>query len=74
MTYASWDVGSSSQVAVEMLKAETKIDLLYVPFQGAAPAITAVMSDQVDEMMVPLTLAEPNHKVGKVRLLGVVSP
>lgn len=74
MTFASWGVGSSGQAAMEMLKADAKVDLLHVPFQGAAPAIAAVMSGQVDAMMVPLTLADPNHKAGKVRLLGVAAP
>ncbi|MDO9403996.1 MAG: tripartite tricarboxylate transporter substrate binding protein [Polaromonas sp.] len=74
MTYASFGVGSSSQVAMEMLKVETKIDLLHVPFQGAAPAIAAIMGGQVDAMMVPLTLALPNDAAGKVRLLGVATP
>lgn len=37
LTFASWGVGSSSQVAVELLKADAKVDLLHVPFQGAAP-------------------------------------
>ncbi|MDO9403993.1 MAG: tripartite tricarboxylate transporter substrate binding protein [Polaromonas sp.] len=74
LTFASWGVGSSGQVAMELLKAHAKIDLLHVPFQGAAPAIAAVMSGQVDAMMVPLTLADPNHRAGKVRLLGVAAP
>jgi tripartite-type tricarboxylate transporter receptor subunit TctC len=74
MTFASFGIGSSSHVAMEMLKAEAKIDLLHVPFQGAAPALTAVIGGQVDAMMVPMTLAEPNHRAGKVRLLGVAAP
>jgi tripartite-type tricarboxylate transporter receptor subunit TctC len=71
LTYASYGVGSSSQVAMEMLDTRAGIKLLHVPFQGAAPAITAVIAGQVDAMMVPLTLAEPNYRAGKVRLLGV---
>jgi len=74
LTYASFGVGSSSQVAMEMLKGEAKIDLLHVPFQGAAPAVAAIMGGQVDAMMVPLTLAWPNHQAGKVRILGVAAP
>jgi tripartite-type tricarboxylate transporter receptor subunit TctC len=74
MTYASFGVGSSSQVAMEMLKVEAKIELLHVPFQGAAPAVSAIMGGQVDAMMVPLTLAVPNDAAGKVRLLGVATP
>jgi tripartite-type tricarboxylate transporter receptor subunit TctC len=74
LTFASFGIRSSSHVAMEMLKAETGIDLLHVPFQGAAPAVTAIIGGQVDAMMVPLTLAVPNHQAGKVRLLGVAAP
>lgn len=74
LTYASWGTGSSSQVAMEMFDSAAHIDQLHVPFQGAAPAITAVMAGQVDSMMVPLTLAEPNYRAGKVKLLGVAAP
>lgn len=73
-TFASWGLGSSSQVAMEMFSGATKVRQVHVPFQGAAPAITAVIGGQVDAMMVPLTLAEPNHRAGKVRLLGVAAP
>jgi len=74
LTYASYGLGSSSQVAMEMLAQHEKINLLHVPFQGAAPALTAVMGGQVDAMMVPLTVAWPNHQAGKVRVLAVAAP
>ena len=73
LTFASWGIGSSSHVGMEMFKENAKIDLLHVPFQGAAPAITAVMGAQSDAMMVPLTLAEPNHRAGKVRMIAVAT-
>ncbi|HYG45571.1 MAG TPA: tripartite tricarboxylate transporter substrate binding protein, partial [Bordetella sp.] len=71
LTYASYGVGSSSQVAMEMLNTSTGIKLLHVPFQGAAPAMTAILAGQVDVMMVPLTMADPNYRAGKVKILGV---
>jgi tripartite-type tricarboxylate transporter receptor subunit TctC len=74
MTFASYGLGSSSQVAMEMLNQKEGLSLLHVPFQGAAPAVTAVMAGQVDAMMVPLTVAWPNHQAGKVRVLGVAAP
>jgi tripartite-type tricarboxylate transporter receptor subunit TctC len=74
ISYASWGIGSSSQVAMEMFRGIGKLDMLHVPFQGAAPAITAVIAGHVDSMMVPMTLAEPNHRSGKVKLLGVAAP
>ena len=75
-SFASWGAGSSSQVAMEMFKvaAGGNMNMIHVPFQGAAPAITAVMGGQVDSVMVPMTLAEPNHRAGKVKLVGVASP
>jgi tripartite-type tricarboxylate transporter receptor subunit TctC len=74
LTYASWGVGSSSHVAMEMLNVGQKLDVLHVPFTGAAPAMTAVMAGQVDALFVPLSLAKPNAEAGKVRLLGLASP
>jgi tripartite-type tricarboxylate transporter receptor subunit TctC len=74
LSFASWGIGSSGHAGMEMFKGHAKIDLLHVPFQGAAPAIGAVIGGQVDAMMVPLTLAEPNHRAGKVRILAVATP
>jgi tripartite-type tricarboxylate transporter receptor subunit TctC len=74
LTFASWGVGSSGHAGMEMFNGATKIQLLHVPFQGAAPAIAAVMGGQVDSMMVPLTLAESNHRAGKARILAVATP
>lgn len=74
LSYASWGVGSSSHVAMEMLNVGQRLDVLHVPFTGAAPAMTAVMAGQVDALFVPLSLAKPNAEAGKVKLLGLASP
>ncbi|MGE0874571.1 MAG: Bug family tripartite tricarboxylate transporter substrate binding protein [Burkholderiales bacterium] len=71
VTYSSWGIGSSSHVAMETLMLDGKLNMLHVPFTGAAPAIAAVIGGQVDAMMVTLPTSEPQHKTGKVRLIGV---
>jgi len=71
VSFASWGVGSSSHVAMETLMIDSKLQMLHVPFTGAAPAITAVISGEVDSMMVTLPTSEPFHQAGKVRLIGV---
>jgi len=69
LTYASYGVGSTSQVAAEMFSQKTQIALTHVPYQGAGPAILAVSSDQVDITFVPLAVAGPQR--GKVKILAV---
>jgi tripartite-type tricarboxylate transporter receptor subunit TctC len=71
MTFSSWGMGSGSHIAMETLKQASQLEMLHVPFNGAAPAIAAVMGGQVDAMMVTLPTSEPNHQAGKVRILGV---
>jgi tripartite-type tricarboxylate transporter receptor subunit TctC len=71
MTYASWGIGSSSHVEMEVLLFNGGLKMLHVPFTGAAPAVTAVIAGDVDSMMVTLPTAEPHHIAGKIRILGV---
>jgi len=74
LTYASWGVGSSSQVAMEMLNVSQGLNVLHVPFTGAAPAMQALMAGQVDALFVPLSLAKPSADAGKVRMMGLAAP
>ena len=71
LNYSSWGIGSTSQIAFEKLKQTSGIDLVHVPFQGAAPAITAVASGDVDAMMVPLSVALPQTSSGRIKILGI---
>ena len=70
-SYASWGIGSSSHVAMEVLMQTNGLKMLHVPYTGAAPAITAIIAGQVETMMVTLPTAEPYHTGGKIRILGV---
>ncbi len=72
LTFASWGVGSTSQAAMEMFKAQADLKILHVPYQGAAPAFQAVMADQVDIMMAPAVVVIPN--LSKVAAFGIASP
>jgi tripartite-type tricarboxylate transporter receptor subunit TctC len=73
LNFSSWGNGSLSQVAMEQLKQSAGIDLLHVPFKGAAPAITALVGGQVEAMVAPLSLAVPYAADGRVKLVGVTS-
>jgi tripartite-type tricarboxylate transporter receptor subunit TctC len=71
MSFASWGIGSSSHVAMEVLLHNAGLNMLHVPYTGAAPAISAIIGGQVDSMMVTLPTAEPFHQSNKIRILGV---
>jgi tripartite-type tricarboxylate transporter receptor subunit TctC len=71
LTYASWGVGSVSQVAAEMFRLAVGAEMQHIPYLGAAPGLVAVSADQVDTMMVPVAVSYPQRD--KIRMLGVCS-
>jgi len=73
LNFSSWGVGSLSQIAFEQLKQATGIELTHVPFNGAAPAITAVTAGNVEAFVAPLSLAVPYAADGRVKLVAVTS-
>jgi tripartite-type tricarboxylate transporter receptor subunit TctC len=74
ITFASWGIGGSAHVAMEMFKQQGGFDVLHVPFQGAAPAMQAVIGAQVDCMIVPMSVADPHSRGGRVKMLGLAAP
>lgn len=71
LTYASGGVGSSQHLAGASFKTRTGIDILHVPYKSTAPAITDLMSGQVD--MIITTGAIGPIQSGKVRPLAITS-
>lgn len=74
LSYASWGVGSIVHLAMERLAAALGLDLLHVPFSGQAPAVQAVLANQVDMMFVPAGAADAAAKDGRVRILASATP
>jgi tripartite-type tricarboxylate transporter receptor subunit TctC len=70
LTAGSSGNGSSSGFSLELLKAATGVDILQVPYGGLAPAVTALLSRQVDMAFAEFTLVSAHAKSGKLRLLG----
>lgn len=71
LTFASWGIGSTSHLAMARLMKQTQIDLLHVPFTGAAPASTAILGGQVDVMFLNAGPAEAVARDGRSKILGV---
>src|SRR5674476_1458098 len=73
INYASAGIGTSNHLTVELLKVMADIDLVHVPYKGDAPAITAVLANQVPMMFPTLPVALPYIKSGKLRAIAVSS-
>jgi len=65
-TFASSGSGNASHLAGELLKVLTGIQLVHVPYKGAAPALTDVMGGQVHLLFNNLLSAVPQVKGGKL--------
>ncbi len=73
LTYASSGNGSVNHLLGEMLKADTGISILHVPYRGVAPAITDVVSGQVDAAFSSVPSVLQMVRSGNVRALAVSS-
>ena len=73
-TYSSAGLGSASQIAMETLKSLAQLDIVHVPFQGQAPALTSLMGGQTDFQVLPAGSAAPLRKAGKIRVYAVTTP
>jgi len=74
LTYASQGNGSSGHIVAEQLKQVAGIDLVHVPYRGAAPAVQDLIAGHVSLTFDILTLALPQFTAGKVRALAITSP
>jgi len=58
---------------MELLKLETGIDIVHVPYKGFAGAITDVMAGHVQAMVAALQSAHPLVSSGRLRMLAVMT-
>ncbi len=71
LTYASSGNGSSLHLAAELFKQMTGVDLVHVPYKGAALVMTDLVSGQVHMSFAPVANVVPFAKAGKLRLLAL---
>ncbi|MBX9749662.1 MAG: tripartite tricarboxylate transporter substrate binding protein [Roseococcus sp.] len=66
--------GSSLHIALELLKQRSGTQILHIPYRGAAPAVTDLVSGQIDMMVDNLPNILPQIREGTVRALAVATP
>lgn len=74
LNYSSSGTGSDLHLTVAMFQEIAGIKMTHIPFGGGGPAFTALMSGEVDAMLVPGSFGFPFIKASRVRPLAVDEP
>jgi len=65
--------GSGFHLALEALKAAAAVDIIAVPYKGAAPAMVDLLGGRLDAMMVSTSVTMPHVQAGKLRNIAIAS-
>ncbi|HZN23640.1 MAG TPA: tripartite tricarboxylate transporter substrate binding protein [Burkholderiales bacterium] len=74
INFGSSGQGSTGQLSAELFRMMAGVTLTHVPYKGAAPALVAVASGEIQMLVSALSSALPFIKSGQVRALGVTAP
>jgi tripartite-type tricarboxylate transporter receptor subunit TctC len=73
ISYGSAGIGGSLHVAAEMLAQAAGIEMVHVPFRGAAPAVTELVAGRIQLLLADVPALQAQVKEGAVRALAVTS-
>jgi tripartite-type tricarboxylate transporter receptor subunit TctC len=73
VNFGSAGGGSITHLAGELLKAEARIDIVHVPYKGAAPAVSDLLGGQVQMGIFDVPILLPHIRSGKLKALAVTS-
>lgn len=71
LNYASSGNGSSTHLAVELMKFQGRFSALHIPYRGVGPAMAALLAGEVDFLFDAGPASAPSIQSGKARLLAV---
>jgi tripartite-type tricarboxylate transporter receptor subunit TctC len=74
LSFSSAGIAAPAHFAGELFKTIAGIDMVHVPYKGAAPAMSAAMSGEVSMMFGPIPQGVPQVRAGKLKALGVTGP
>jgi tripartite-type tricarboxylate transporter receptor subunit TctC len=71
LTFGSSGTGVSNHIAGELMRLESKADMVHVPYKGGGAAMVDVMGGQIDMMFNPVSSVLPFITSGKLRAIGI---
>src|SRR3954470_17106670 len=73
INYVSPGVGTPHHLSMELFKATNHVFLTHIPYRGTAPAVTDLLGGQVDVAFLPIHVALPHIRAGKLNALAIGS-
>ena len=73
LNYASSGSGTSAHLAAEMFKRASGVDMVHIPYKGAAPAMIDLIAGQASVMFGDMITAMPHVRSGRLHALAVTS-
>lgn len=73
LNYASAGSGTFPHLAVELFKLHAGVSITHIPYKGAAPALNALLSKEVQVLSNDLVSATQHVKSGKIKVLAITS-
>jgi tripartite-type tricarboxylate transporter receptor subunit TctC len=73
LNYASPGVGTPHHLSMELFKNTARVFLTHIPYRGTGPAVTDLLGGQVDAMFLPIHVALPHIRSGRMVALGIGS-
>jgi tripartite-type tricarboxylate transporter receptor subunit TctC len=73
VNFGSSGGGSITHLAGELLKAEAGVDMVHIPYKGAAPAVTDLLGGQVQMGIFDVPVLLPHLRSGKLKALSVTT-
>jgi tripartite-type tricarboxylate transporter receptor subunit TctC len=71
LNYSSPGTGTLQHLGMELFKLQLGLDVVHVPYRGAATALTDLLTGQVQFTFLPVHSARPHVASGKLRMLAV---
>jgi len=73
VNYASVGLGNPIQLAAELFRMQTGADMTHIPYNGSAPALTALLAGDVHVMFDVVSTSLPHVRAGKLRALAATT-
>jgi tripartite-type tricarboxylate transporter receptor subunit TctC len=71
VSFGSSGNGAAAHLTTELFKSMTRVDMVHIPYKGAAPAMTDLLGGRIQLLFDAASGIMPNGKAGKIRMIGV---